>query len=285
MSFFYYQPPSACKKESQGSEHLKPRPLLRWAGSKRKLLNQLESAVPPKFGRYIEPFFGSGCLFFRIQPRVSIVNDLNQDLIAFYHVVREDPDKLLAFARGLVGTVESYYLVRSSFLQEQDRFRRAAKFFYLNRFCFNGIYRTNKKGQFNVPFGTKTGELPKLNAVEKSIGVLKGAELLSGDFELAASRARKGDFVYLDPPYVYKARKDRGEYGPGSFTIADLTRLTRCVDELHRKGAMFLLSYLECPEIEHVANQFKTTSVPVSRTISSIKSARSIVNEVLIKNY
>jgi DNA adenine methylase len=260
-------------------------PLLRWAGSKRKLLDELQAEVPTSFGTYIEPFVGSACLYFRVQPRNAILSDLNPSLIQFYRFARATPDAVLRSAIHVRRSRTGYYRARARYRRERNAVRRAGLFLFLNRFCFNGIYRTNAAGEFNVPFGMRTGEFPTFRWFRLAARSLARARLLCSDFEPVVAKARKGDFVYLDPPYVYQSRKDRGEYGPGSFSLADIPRLCRTLDGLDRSRVRFLLSYLDCEEIQPLKSSFDHRTIPVARTVSGLVASRQVVSEVLIKNY
>lgn len=162
---------------------------------------------------------------------------------------------------------------------------QAARFFALNRACFNGLYRTNRDGDFNVPYGRKTGTLPPSSMFYRASVALRGAKLKAGDFSQTLRSVRAEDFVYLDPPYVYSDRKDRGEYGVGCFGLGDLDRLFQCLIDLDARNAYFLLSYLESDEILERAAGWHIHSVPVKRQISGFAKFRRCVNEVLISNY
>ncbi len=260
-------------------------PLIRWAGSKRKLIDVLAAESPSHFGTYYEPFLGSACLFYRLQPSHAVLGDLNPTLINFYRETRRRPEKILNSAVHLRRGRTHYYVIRERFHRETDKVKRAAMFLYLNRFCFNAIYRTNNRGDFNVPYGTETGSfLPRKQFVESS-SLLKRTRLVCDDFSRTLKTVQKGDFVYLDPPYAYSQHRDRGEYGRGSFKIPDLLRLQLLVQSLHAKGAKFLLSYVECSEIMKIAKSFHTRLIPVKRCVASLASSRCIVNELVIKNF
>ena len=189
----------------------KPRPPLRWAGSKRKLLSELARAVPLEFSTYIEPFAGSACLFFHLQPKRAILGDINPELIGFYRATRKHPHEVLRSAIRRRRTA-----ARVRYIAERDATSRASLFLFLKHFCFNGIFRTNSKGNFNVPFGTRTGAFPSFEEFHNAANLLKRVTLLCSDFEHVLHRAKEGDFAYLDPPYVYRTRKDRGEYAKGA---------------------------------------------------------------------
>jgi DNA adenine methylase len=262
-----------------------PSAIIRWAGSKRQLLGELVAHVPPKYATYYEPFFGSGCLFFKLRPSKSILSDINPALISFYRQAKRNPRKVLDSARKFRRNEDSYYSVRERFNQLPKAADKAAYFLFLNRYCFNGLFRTNKSGGFNVPFGSRTGSFPTTEEFLNATRLLQTSKLMCTDFEIALASAKKADFVYLDPPYVYNKRKDRGEYGLESFTAIDIPRLDSVVETLNRRKVKFLLSYLDCDEIKGLAAQYNVKRIPVSRCISSLASSRGIVSEVLISNY
>lgn len=260
-------------------------PLIRWAGSKRKLVDILAAESPSHFGTYYEPFLGSGCLFYRLQPARSVLGDLNPALIEFYQETRRFPEKVLKSAIHYPRGRQHYYAIRKRFCHETDKTKRAAMFLYLNRFCFNAIYRTNNKGHFNVPYGTETGLFLSQEEYFKSSSALKKSQLICDDFAETLKTVRQDDFVYLDPPYAYSQHRDRGEYGKGSFKVPDIERLASLIDTLHSRRAKFLLSYIECPEIMEIAEAFNIRLIPVKRCVASMASSRRVVNELLIKNF
>lgn len=259
-------------------------PLIRWAGSKRKLLHHLVSAAPPSFRRYYEPFVGSGCLFFALRPRRATLGDINPVLIDTYRTIKSHPRLLQRRAAGFPRDRRSYYALRK-LQQPMAVIDNAARFLVLNRLCFNGLYRTNRKGEFNVPFGSRGGSLPSEAAFYRASLALRTARLVSGDFERTVEGATRGDFVYLDPPYVYSTRRNRGEYGAETFSTLDIERLIARMHTLDAKGVQILLSYLDCEEIRELARAWKTRVIPVQRQISGFLRHRRIVNELLISNY
>lgn len=201
------------------------KPILRWAGSKRQILPKLTSLTPQYSGRYIEPFCGSACLFLALNPSRALLGDVNPHLVSAYLVLRENPEAVAAFLNLWPVDKETYLTLRSAPLNSDEIFN-AAKFLYLNRYCFNGVYRENLRGQFNVPFGGyRTGSLPSLDALRKFSERLQRAELYCGDFSKIVRGAQKDDFIYLDPPYYYGNNRNRGEYGWNAFSDRDLDRL------------------------------------------------------------
>jgi len=259
-------------------------PLIRWAGSKRQLLPRLLPKLPAHFGTYIEPFSGSACLFFSVNPAKAILSDRNSDLIESYRTITRHPIRVLRLARGMDKTESEYYRVRAQNPQCLSPINRAVRFLYLNRHCFNALYRTNGSGEFNVPIGRKTGGFPDEATFRHSAETLGRAELYCCDFEETLKRAEKGDFVYLDPPYVSRKGADKNVYGCGSFTATDLPRLLQQLEVLHSKKVHFLLSYSHSFELINLLSKKPRAITKVRRLISGKVSGRGFVNEVLLNN-
>jgi DNA adenine methylase len=263
------------------------KPLLRWAGSKRKSLHILLARTPRDIRRYIEPFSGSACLFFALRPKDAILSDINQDLIETYETVREHPRHVYGDLTRMPTGSDHYYHFRSQDPTKLGKIRRAARFIYLNRFCFNGVYRTNRSGQFNVPIGRNTGGIPSIETFIQCSRSLRNAELRTGDFEDCMRDARRGDFVYLDPPYTTTKSRFRGEYGYNSFGVSDLDRFIASLDRLQRKGVRFMLSYAENTEMKRAVSHWNCTVVRmrVRRHVAGFREHRKNVSEILISNY
>jgi DNA adenine methylase len=262
-----------------------PRPFLRWAGSKRQLLPILSSHWSDDFERYLEPFLGSGSLFFRLGPQRAVLGDINSDLIATYEQVRDNLGEVLLELSGMRKDKGEYYRIRSIDTSSLPPPRRAARFIYLNRFAFNGLYRTNRKGEFNVPYGgEKTGNVPNREWLAACSRALQAASLIAGDFEVVLSQARVGDFVYLDPPYSVGARRVFNEYDPSSFGAHDLQRLRHWLDRLTEYGVEFLMSYAKCQEAELLMDGYTAKKVMVRRNIAGFSGNRRRAGEWLISN-
>src|SRR5260370_27560028 len=175
---------------------------LRWAGSKRKLLPTLLDAAPPRFDRYVEPFAGSACLFFALRPRQAVLADINEDLVNAFKALQCQVEDVVAELSCFRCNKEEYYEVRSGSTVTLSRAEKAARFIYLNRFCFNGLYRTNKQGRFNVPYGgLKAGSLPSADLLRSCAENLRRADVISTTFQHTLAATRRGDFMYLDTPY------------------------------------------------------------------------------------
>lgn len=264
---------------------LKSRPIIRWAGSKTRILPILVEHMPVKYGRYIEPFCGSMSLFVKVSPESSIMGDINQDLINFYVQLKSNHADIAARVFSLARTKEEYYRVRALDPSLMTPLDRAVRFFYLNRHCFNGVYRANSKGQFNVPFGSKLAEIPTAEELARFSESIKDTEFVSCDFEATAAMAGDGDLIYLDPPYAGTNAKDRGEYGPNSFKSVDINRLGVCLRNASERGAKILLSYASIEAIKEEFNDWKINEILVERSVSGFASGRKKVPEVIITNY
>lgn len=259
-------------------------PVLRWAGSKRRLLPALLEAVPKSFGRYYEPFAGSACLFFALSPNSAILGDVNADLIDAYAVIRSNPTRVARAVHRMPSTASHYYRLRSNLPGTLRPIARAARFVYLNRHCFNGVYRINREGQFNVPRGRRTGAIPTVADFGLCARVLQRAVLRADDFETCLRDVREGDFVYLDPPYASKTRTTYGEYSYDSFEQNDLPRLLKTLQRLDRLGATFLLSYAYGSPLRCGLSRWHMRRIAVQRHVAGFARHRHRVYEILVSN-
>lgn len=261
------------------------RSLIRWAGSKRLLVTKLARYWPPGAKRYVEPFVGSASLFFHMQPAVALLADLNSELITTYKALRRDPLRVLeCFLRFPKGR-SAYYRIRESSIPDASDAEVAARFLYLNRYCFNGLYRTNLAGKFNVPYGPPKRPLVDfqnhtLNAARR----LRGTTLKNQDFRDTLAEVKQGDFVYMDPPYAVDDRRVFREYLPGSFTRADLDNLRSTLPAIDSKGAIFVLSYAECREGRYLASGWYSKRVVTRRHVAGFAGSRRSAREYLISN-
>lgn len=260
-------------------------PLLRWAGSKKKLLPVLLTAAPNDAERYIEPFAGSAVLFLRLGAGNAILGDLNDSLIETYRIVQRYPRAVWERASMLNDTPDDYYAIRAIPRERLNAFERAAQFVYLNRYCFNGVYRTNRAGQFNVARGKGHLFMPNLDAFKAFAGRLRAAELRCSDFEEILAEAGSGDFVYLDPPYALGEKRDRGEYGCNSFREKDELRLIAALRSADRRGAKILLSYSPATTVLHGLKKWRRHDLTVARNVAGFTAARRSAEEVLLSNY
>lgn len=261
-------------------------PFLRWAGSKRRLLPVLQTFWTKKHSRYIEPFAGSACLFFAIKPPRAILGDLNPELIATYLEVKYRIDAVLSELKTLrPADKEEYNRLRALDTSTLTPHSRAARFIYLNRFCFNGIYRTNLLGKFNVPYsGVRCGNLPQDEVFQKCSTRLRNARFINDDFENVLKHAQKGDLVYMDPPFAVRARRVFSEYDPSTFTHDDIARLRSWMVRLNSAQINFVVSYAESDEADVLRKNFSYETVTVRRHIAGFAAHRAMTNELLISN-
>jgi DNA adenine methylase len=260
-------------------------PLLRWAGSKRQIVPILAGYWNEGFKRYVEPFAGSACLFFHLGPRTALLGDINDELIATYRHVRLRYPEVSKLLDKMRKARREYYKIRTLKLNRLSPARRAARFIYLNRYCFNGLYRTNHHGSFNVPYGGKgSGSLPSLAVLQRASSLLKRATLINGDFEKVLDRVQQGDFVYMDPPFSVSGRRVFKEYDASVFGWKDIIRLRRRTDRLAEMGISFVVSYMDSPEGEYLAKGFNVSVVCVRRNISRFLKSRRKCQELLISN-
>lgn len=265
---------------------------LRWAGSKKQLLDTLShcwfaaNCGRRTDGRYIEAFSGSAALFFHLAPRSALLVDVNKDLQNCFMRVRQAPKRVSAALRKLNGGEAEYYCVRALSSDDLDDDESAARFIYLNRNCFNGLYRTNKLGRFNVPFGGgRSGQLPTSEHLIAAAEALKGAKILCGDFfDTLYPRVEKNDFVYLDPPYATRNVNLDNQYGPDVFGMQDIARLSELVELIDARNGQFVISYADCEEIRPLADRWSAYEVTVRRTIAASTEHRHLAKELLVTN-
>ncbi len=261
------------------------RSFLRWAGSKRQLLPILSQYWTVEHKRYLEPFAGSACLFFYLQPNHAILGDINEELISTYGTVKHQLSQLLDCLNLLHKNKELYYYFRQLDPASLDSVLRATRFIYLNRFCFNGLYRTNKKGLFNVPYGgDKSGKLPSDKTFIDCSRALQNAKLLNCHFLTVVEQASSGDFVYIDPPYKVGEKRVFNEYDASSFDLNNLQELRSCLEHLTDRGVEFLVSYANCNEAKTLSKNYDVRQVNVRRNIAGFSSSRRKATELLISN-
>jgi DNA adenine methylase len=258
---------------------------LRWAGSKRKLLPILRPFWRKEFSRYVEPFAGSACLFFALEPESAVLGDINPDLMNMYRCVKRDPDLVVQCLNRLNIGKKHYYKIRAIETNDLTPFEAAGRFLYLNRLCFNGLYRTNAMGHFNVPYCPPGNRrLIDLDALEKGSNLLARTQLVEGDFIKTLETCEKGDFVYMDPPYVVSKRRVFSGYLPHSFANCDLERFEDSLATLDRKGIKFVISYADSTEARRILRHWRPKRILVRRHIAGFTSKRRSGYELLATN-
>lgn len=262
-------------------------PFLKWAGGKRKLLGAILSAAPPTFQRYVEPFLGGGAVALALGHPTMLLNDANAELMEVFRVVRDELDALLPLldAHRVRHTEAYYYEVRAQDPAGLSPVARAARFIYLNKTCFNGLYRVNRFGQFNVPFGRYTNPiLYDQDSITTASQVLQAAELSAEDYATFLARvARPGDFIYLDPPYVpISVYSDFKRYTKDQFREADQVRLAQVYDDLVTLGAYPVLSNSYSDMALELYAPHHIEIVYVGRSINHDGAGRAPVKEILV---
>jgi len=281
------------KKNTKNTNRAKP--FLKWAGGKGQLLRQYESFFPSKFNNYLEPFVGGGAVFFHFyntgrlkgNKRIILIDD-NKELMNCYSVIKEDVEKLISIldCSKYVNKNDVYYVIRKE--EPQDRLERAARTIYLNKTCFNGLYRVNSEGKFNVPFGKYKNPLicdsGNLRAVSLA---LRNVEISPGDFEMCLKLAKKGDFIYFDPPYQPLSKTSNfTSYTKDSFSKEDQHRLCEVFKKLDKRECKIMLSNSYTPFILNLYDNVGIIKeVFAKRAISCKASGRGAIKEAVILNY
>lgn len=269
-------------------------PVVKWVGGKRQLLDEITTLLPKRITSYCEPFLGGGAVLFAIQPSKAVVNDLNEDLITVYEIIRDDVETLIESLKKHENTSEYFYAIRDADRNKENysamsKTEKASRLIYLNKTCFNGLFRVNSSGEFNSPFGHyKNPNIinePILRAVSKYFNS-NDISFYSEDFSKTLNRVEKGGFVYLDPPYdpVSDTACFTG-YNKGGFDRNEQIRLKQCCDDLNRRGIKFLLSNSSTEFIKELYHEYNFTFVKAKRAINADAGNRGAIEEVLIKNY
>jgi DNA adenine methylase len=261
------------------------RPFLKWAGGKRQLLPHLLPRIPPH-RRYFEPFVGGGAVFFAHRPRRAVLADVNQRLIRTYQGIRDDVGEVVRLLKTYRHDRTFYYALRESDVDAGSNAEVAAWFIYLNKTGYNGLYRVNRKNRFNVPFGRYANPgICQEETLRACAEALDGTEIVLGDFETIAARARRGDFVYFDPPYVpLSASSSFTSYTSDGFGLDDQTRLRDVARALKRRGVGVLLSNSSAPLVRQLyRDDFDIFEVAAKRNVNSQGRGRGAITELVIR--
>jgi DNA adenine methylase len=272
-------------------------PLVKWAGGKRQLLQEINARLPPEWNTYYEPFVGGGALLAGLanqnQLGRAVISDLNHELINLYRVVKTRPDSLInELAREeLCNDEESYRQLREEFnslcFLGRKQVRRAALLIYLNKHGYNGLWRVNRRGEFNVPFGRHAKKsLPAEASIRKFHALLQQVTVLHADFERTVKTAERGDFVYFDPPYHPLSKTANfTDYHASGFRWSDQERLAETFRNLSDRGVSVMLSNSKMPEIEELYRDFFISTVPAKRYINCNGERRSGTLEIIVTSY
>jgi DNA adenine methylase len=262
------------------------RPFLKWAGGKRQLLPSLLQHSPSNPPTYFEPFIGGGALFFAMRPKRAVLADVNARLIRTYRGVQKDVEEVIRLLRSYPHDPTFFYRFREENIDAASDAQVAAWFIYMNKTCFNGLYRVNRGNRFNVPFGRYANpsicDEPTLRACSEA---LAGTELLVEDFGAVVAKATRGDFVYFDPPYVpLSTTSSFTSYTSNGFGDAEQTRLRDTAKKLRDRGVLVLLSNSSAPFVRSLyADGFELIEVSATRSVNSKANARGAIVELLIK--
>lgn len=272
----------------------KIKPFLKWAGGKTQLLKEIEENLPNNFNSYYEPFIGAGALLFHLDKKGSTINDINEELINAYQVIKNDVESLIEHLKIHKNESEYFYNIRN-IDRDKEKFarlseiQRASRILYMNKTCFNGLYRVNSKGQFNVPFGKyKNPDWINEHNLRKISDFLHRNEvkILNGDFEVAVKGTVKGDFIYLDPPYAAISETSSFKtYAKEGFSDYEQVRVRDLMRKLNDKGCYVMVSNSYTPFILDLYKEFNIKEIKANRAINSKGNKRGKVSEALITNY
>lgn len=261
------------------------KPILKWAGGKQALAEQLVRYFPSDFSTYYEPFLGGGSVLLTLHPKSAIVGDRNDWLLDTYFAIRADHAKVANILDGLTNTREEFERIREIRPESLDSCRRAAHLIYLNKTCFRGLFRVNKKGMFNVPYGAYDRRYYDPDNLEAVSRCLQTVEMRYGDFELCLADVSADDFVYLDPPYFKQGGfSDFDRYTKFKFKENDQIRLAAVCRELDRRGVRWAVSNSDTPFIRKLFDGFHLHDI-VNRREINLNSQERDINELLILNY
>lgn len=264
-------------------------PILKWAGGKNSLIPQFKPYFPVRthYSRYFEPFVGGGAVFFYLQPENSYLFDINSDLIELYTVVRDNVEELIEALSQHYNDKDYYYEVRAWKPSQLTPIQRAARLIFLNHTCYNGLYRVNKEGQFNVPFGKyKNPTICDKPGLRASSIALQRANLEVGDFETIRKYGQKGDFVYFDPPYEpISETSNFTSYTTNGFSKQDQSRLAEIFTELDKRGCLLMLSNSNAPLIYELYDKFNIHEISARRAINRNPEGRGKITELLVTNF
>lgn len=266
-------------------------PFLKWAGGKSRLLKQYAPYFPARdqIRRYYEPFIGSAAVFFHLQPANARLSDVNEKLVEVYRVVQQDVEALIEVLKGHKNDRDYYYQIRGQDPGKLSPVERAARLIFLNKTCYNGLYRENRKGDFNVPFGRyKNPTICDRARLRKASLGLQGVELQVADFSCSVAKASAGDFVYFDPPYIpLNSTSNFTSYNRFGFGLDDQRRLAETIHQLTGRGCKVMLSNSGVPLVYELygSRGYRFITIQARRNINSKAERRGAITELLIINY
>lgn len=269
-------------------------PVVKWVGGKRQLISEIDKYLPSNYSTYYEPFLGGGAVLFHLQPHKAVVNDINEELMNLYQVIKDNVEELIEDLKRHKNEPDYFYKIREldrdiQKYNELTPVERASRIHYLNKTCYNGLFRVNSQGQFNVPFGRyKNPNIVNETTLRAVSNYFNTANIIFKccDFEEAVKGCRKGSFIYFDPPYdpISDTSSFTG-YDKGGFDKTEQKRLKDLCDNLNNRGVKFLLSNSETQFILDLYKDYRIEIVQAKRSINSKGNKRGEVNEVLVMNY
>lgn len=275
------------------------RPLLKWAGGKRNIATAIFEQFPKDWtkGNYFEPFIGGGALYFFLKPHNATISDINPRLIGFYNHLKENSEELLTGVQNLAQRFDDcpnelkknrYYEIREEFnVTKSDSIASAINFYALNKLCFNGLYRENSNGSFNVPFGNKKKfpEIP-INLFYEAAEVLSNSKIKLASFSNCLNDAKSGDFVYLDPPYIpINSTSSFAGYSAGGFPLTEQIALAELMLDMSKRGIRAICSNSDTPITREIFESLKFKVIEAPRMVSASTSGRGKINELVIRNF
>ncbi len=273
------------------ADKIKASPVVKWAGGKRQLLLELTKRLPLSYNRYFEPFIGGDALFFELAPKSAYISDINPELINLYRVIRDNVDELIDNLSSHKNSLEYYTQIRSldrseSYANLSD-VSKASRFIYLNKTCFNGLYRVNSKGHFNVPFGRyENPNYLNKEALYTASDVLQSTQIECANFSNIIKFVKSGDFVYFDPPYIPLSQTSSfTSYTKEDFCIDKQLELKKLCDNLTSIGVKFMLSNSDTPTSNKLYSDYKIEKIYANRSINSKANGRGKITEILVRNY
>lgn len=269
-------------------------PVVKWVGGKRQLLPEIKKYIPSHYSTYYEPFVGGGAVLFHLQPKKAVINDINEELINLYQVIKDNVDELIEDLKKHKNEAEYFYKIRE-LDRDIEKYRKlspvqkASRIHYLNKTCYNGLFRVNSQGQFNTPFGRYKNPNIVNEATLRAVSEYFNRANITFkccDFEEAVKGARKGSFIYFDPPYdpISDTSSFTG-YDKGGFNREEQKRLKKLCDRLDKRGINFLLSNSKTEFILELYKDYNIEIVQANRTINSKGNGRGAVDEILVMNY
>jgi len=268
------------------------KPVIKWVGGKRQLISEIKKNMPLEYNRYFEPFIGGGALFFELKEKDSFINDYNPELTNLYEIIKTKPHELIKDLKKHSNSEEYYYALRaldreSESYKKISKVKKASRFIFLNKTGYNGLYRVNKKGQNNVPYGRYVN--PTIFEEENILACsrhLQSTTITTGDFENIKEHIKEGDFIYFDPPYVpLNATSNFTGYTDKGFDEDMQFRLKELCDYIDKRGAYFLLSNSYTDFILDLYQDYEIVTVEANRALNCKGDSRGKIKEVLVKNY